>query len=581
MLKFFPAPYPDEIMYSVLCRYHVCTGNKSSYRTNLELWGKTGGKNVLLPNGIECISDKIPAEANLAAGHFIAENTIFPFLKPFIPKKRAEIIYGGMKSGKRNNGYIFTAAGFAYKKFSSHKYLRHCEQCVAEDILAYGETYWHRVHQVPGVYVCPKHGTVTADSDISIFPIPPQFRPASCCLIGGNETQDFTPDIKEKLMGFARDAEWLLLYGSKLGYSARTSEIYRILLEAKGFRHRDGKNRLKKLSMAVTDFYGQDFLSLMGVYGSGICLWTSRILQKQEKINSPVHHLLLIRFLAGSAEEFFRNKRKISSQSEHLPFGKSPYPCRNHVCEYYMKDTADILSVKKKRGRCRAVFACPYCGMIYTRQVESNKVFPKEKKYSGQIRIVEYGWRWKELLKCLLIEKNPVLSIMKTLRCGKPTVLRFGVEFGILPKENLEKIKPRVQKIPELPSDEKLSFYHQRNHYRKRWKAVIETYPDVSRAELRLVDGGCYEWLRNNDKRWFERQPPSKEARVKVDWSKRDNEYLEMVKVAVEQIKNEESGATRVTKFAVAKRTSIGTKVYKYLASGKLPKTREFLDKNL
>ena len=29
MIPFFPAPYPDELWYSVICRYHIRSGNPS------------------------------------------------------------------------------------------------------------------------------------------------------------------------------------------------------------------------------------------------------------------------------------------------------------------------------------------------------------------------------------------------------------------------------------------------------------------------------------------------------------------------------------------------------------------------
>lgn len=29
MIPFFPTPYPDELWYSVICRYHIRSGNPS------------------------------------------------------------------------------------------------------------------------------------------------------------------------------------------------------------------------------------------------------------------------------------------------------------------------------------------------------------------------------------------------------------------------------------------------------------------------------------------------------------------------------------------------------------------------
>ena len=40
MLQYFPTPYPDELWYSVLGRYHVRSGNPNSATTLRELFGE-------------------------------------------------------------------------------------------------------------------------------------------------------------------------------------------------------------------------------------------------------------------------------------------------------------------------------------------------------------------------------------------------------------------------------------------------------------------------------------------------------------------------------------------------------------
>ena len=37
------------------------------------------------------------------------------------------------------------------------KYLCYCPECAKADRHKYGETYWHMIPQLPGVYVCPIH----------------------------------------------------------------------------------------------------------------------------------------------------------------------------------------------------------------------------------------------------------------------------------------------------------------------------------------------------------------------------------------------------------------------------------------
>lgn len=39
MISFFPSPYPDELWYSVICRYHVHSGNYCAKHTMRQLYG--------------------------------------------------------------------------------------------------------------------------------------------------------------------------------------------------------------------------------------------------------------------------------------------------------------------------------------------------------------------------------------------------------------------------------------------------------------------------------------------------------------------------------------------------------------
>lgn len=39
MISFFPTPYPDELWYSVICRYHIRNGNYCAKHTMRQLYG--------------------------------------------------------------------------------------------------------------------------------------------------------------------------------------------------------------------------------------------------------------------------------------------------------------------------------------------------------------------------------------------------------------------------------------------------------------------------------------------------------------------------------------------------------------
>ncbi len=54
------------------------------------------------------------------------------------------------------------------QKNGEARYLRYCPLCAKEDRNVYGETYWHRAHQMMGVNFCPKHGCSLMNSSIMI-----------------------------------------------------------------------------------------------------------------------------------------------------------------------------------------------------------------------------------------------------------------------------------------------------------------------------------------------------------------------------------------------------------------------------
>ena len=52
------------------------------------------------------------------------------------------------------------------------RYFRFCPLCLKEDLQEYGEAYWHRLHQTPGVLACPVHAIPLSDSIVPIQAAP-------------------------------------------------------------------------------------------------------------------------------------------------------------------------------------------------------------------------------------------------------------------------------------------------------------------------------------------------------------------------------------------------------------------------
>jgi len=177
MLTFFPAPYPNEWWYSVLCRYHVWSGRQTSATTFSELYGSRSIYVGLFP-GRDCliVLKQIP-KGVLNRKTILLEHTLLPYYLRFLPvdKKRAALknVLSGQSIGIKKN-QIQTPEGKQGLKF--------CPLCYAEDLERYGEPYWHREHQIPLMPVCPRHGCQLHLVEISLSKLGKSFLPL-CTII--------------------------------------------------------------------------------------------------------------------------------------------------------------------------------------------------------------------------------------------------------------------------------------------------------------------------------------------------------------------------------------------------------------
>lgn len=537
-------------------------GNPKSRQTNLALWGNNYGKKLFLPDGIERIAAQIPQDTGLTAERFINENTIFPLLKPFLTQSKCDTLFAAMRFGDQN---IYNLIGFTRVFTKQHYFLRYCRQCFERDAELYGELYWHRVHQLPGVYVCPIHNTVTVESDVT----PSDLRDGYYPLSYENHSTPYVyePDVLAKLLDLARDTQWMLQHGCGLGCSEHTDSLYDDWLRVKGYRDYNGKTSTKRIAQDMAEYFGQESLTLLEAYNSGACTWITRTIRHGSSFQHPLYHLLLIRFLAGSAAEFFAGIQK--TPSEYLPFGAPPYPCRNYLCEYHLRDVIEQIIVRKAHAVPYATFTCPHCGFAYNRK----GYVPKEMQYAGQIHIATFGWKWESAVTAMLTDGISPYKIARELHCDVRTILSFGITGGLLPPERSIKRSPY---IPVSEPHKRSNFNVQRLLYRQRWLSAIAANPAITRNELRRLDSTADQWLHLHDADWLEQNSPPSLYGLPT-WAGCDDEYLARAEDAVKKIRDSPGIPKRLSLSAIGKVAGI-TKPSVRLTSDYLPKTKAFIE---
>ena len=105
----------------------------------------------------------------------------------------------------------------------------YCPLCVVEDIRAYGETYWRRLPQMPGVSYCTRHRVKLRESSITVSDISFQLFPASYAMDHIRDTDRDTSGnvFEEEFLQVARDTEWLLENGFSLADYGSAKIAYR------------------------------------------------------------------------------------------------------------------------------------------------------------------------------------------------------------------------------------------------------------------------------------------------------------------------------------------------------------------
>lgn len=150
-----PQFLPDETLYSWCARYHRLAVNGLASVTCQQLFGhRQIGAAHDLPARIDVFVRRSGGVLG-SAKQIIQAHTLLPYYLPFKDKALAENAVNAMRSDsigslKFQIGLLTSGLGAAHP-------LKSCLECMQVDQQEFGWRYWHREHQLPGVWVCRKH----------------------------------------------------------------------------------------------------------------------------------------------------------------------------------------------------------------------------------------------------------------------------------------------------------------------------------------------------------------------------------------------------------------------------------------
>lgn len=164
MIAYLPELYPDELVYSWFSRYFVHSGYTTHKTALQELFGKRSGNpsrefiGQLNANAERVISGVLPMR------ELIFEHTMFPQYARFLPHKHRQEALNQIEHNYCAHHFLFAVL----LRDEIERCFKYCPICAQEDRERYGETYWHRTHQIHEISICPEHHCYLETTNVSM-----------------------------------------------------------------------------------------------------------------------------------------------------------------------------------------------------------------------------------------------------------------------------------------------------------------------------------------------------------------------------------------------------------------------------
>ncbi|MBD1847743.1 TniQ family protein [Cyanobacteria bacterium FACHB-63] len=576
MIGCFPDPYPDELLYSVCARFQDRVQYPNRKNTMRELFGNEAAiATVGLPSNLNNLISMLPPGSPYTVERLINNHTLYPFYAPFLALKQARQLWADMEGAR--GPAIYMRSGMMASTVHSWEWLRFCPVCAQRDKEQFGEYYWHRLHQLPGVVVCSEHKVLILNSWIRIQN--PQTRHEFVSAergIQSSKSRSYRPLNSHQtfLLKISQDASWLLRQQLPTSGLDVLVKRYRELLAEQDLATYSGRVRVSELLGKFCECYPPELLDQLQcqIDLESQHNWLFRLVRAPKGSQHPLRHLLLMHFLGYTAESFFRLPKQFK------PFGKGPWFCLNKAAAHFRKPVVTECEVvySKEHGKPIGTFLCS-CGFIYVR------TGPDEAE-EDSLRITKiraFGPIWEGVLKSLW--DNPSLSlreIARQLGVDAATVKLHAAAMELdFPRQGKRQTNRMSRKLACF-SEEKLSASATLlEQYRQEWLTAKQRYPESGRTALRKKFQRVYVWLHRHDREWLETHLPPLMTKtpppVRVDWERRDAELADAARQAASHLHSKSGKPIRITIAAIGRELGQLALIQRHL--DKLPITAQVL----
>lgn len=534
MIGYFPEMLPGELLYSSLARFGRVMGLSGAKVRETLLGPRYMGAVALVPANVGYMVSRLPESAGYDSKRIVYDHTLCPYFTAFFDEHRRQEMLDYVVTGSPRGTRAWNTLRTITEQGKNTKALRYCPLCAEEDVETFGECYWHRAHQAPGVAVCHKHHIALWETDVrtddlvSFVPLEPSHIHAKEILL---------PDGPQSL----QVVEWL----ASASYALMTSGLELDPTSTKALlRGALGLSAAPESALsACIDFIGHYSAELLDFLGCRFDPmdrqnWFYRMLNHSARMHHPMRYLMAFHFLNLDLDTVLHaaSIHEVAATASD-PFGAPPWQCLNPACTKYGQPVIEDAHVKFTVDRWQGTFECPVCGQRYRR----TSVHPEH------ARVLAYGQIWEDRVQKLLAQGNSCRAV----------AIMMGVSDGTIQKRAQNSGARRRVIDSDL-----------RQAYRDKWLKAIESHPDLGTYRLSQLEPSTHTWLCRHDATWLRDHSPRQ-----VDWARRDNEYLVEAQETVQAMLA--GPPMRIGLYAVAKRTSHCDQIIKNL--DRLPATKAYL----
>lgn len=476
---------PDETLFSWCSRYHRMAANGLASSTCMQLFGhRRIGTAHDFPSRIDTFvlrSDGVLGDAE----EIIRTRTLLPYYLVFKDRDLANQAVLALRS--TGIGSLKFQLGLLTSGFGAAHPLKSCPECERSDRSQYGWRYWHRAHQLPGVWVCLKHQTFLKVTPIKVD----QLGRFEWITPGGTVCESLTMFMQER--DAARQHGWLTKLGeisltlldchvAAFANPAQISYCLMSRLQTLGLARPSGRicwskvrpwlTSLSENMAGVPDFQRQNESLLQTQLG--------RMLAGRGLMH-PLRYLIWVSLWFESLEDF--------SQT----YQSAVMPLRDDFNEILVQTPTETVNLKHaaqsgvlesvRRGGLTVTAASRTLGVSYSTMAawaaRARIASPRRPKILD-------AFRWEIAINALR-EGQDKKEVARRCQISTVTVTRI------------------LRTVPDLQTHwHQMRQEERRVTARREWDELIQRFAQVGIKAIRQMAPATYAWLRRNDKDWLD-----------------------------------------------------------------------------